>query len=447
MGKNSGFLQKIILSVIFLLVLFVSVTESGSMTNNLYAKNYFETLLGSNNNYKANHYNIAGQLTGQAVKPGYVNKNIEGYDLMPLPTNTNIFKFSNSAVKEYFDLNREKSVLFPDNITLQLYNLLSETAKIVYDSINLESQTVAELIKDFESATAFLDESRIKIVTKTGSRIKSSEEVNILSRLALFEAKQGLFLFSEHSDLSIYLLQFNKKNLRSYTVNNGLFDDKSYHGLCLEVDRITNPFFYKALLRSTLNGFEENTLFGLNQGERQVLFDVYGISLAEYYKSMSLERFKKGSFDRKISGSNVVMTVLLSMHFNNGGKILNKDSEGYALRDASCIAFQEKFSQRRELRLLQEALITSYIRDNHPGFFNEFKRVVSGEGSNFFEELFRDVERGRDKKYADAMLEEFINIIYYNTDEINAYIELVVEKLNSEENVKLSEDFEQVKWL
>ena len=438
-------MQKIVLLTIMLFLFVFFLSDSQSL-NNFYAKNYFETLLGSNNHPENNRYNIIDLSIGEAVKSDYAEKNIDGYDLMLLPINLNLFTFINSSLREYFDFNRKQPVFLPSIITLEFYNLLSDSAKLIYTTINVNDEKIKNLFKEFESATIVLDENIIKIMNKDNLIIENPRYVNILSRLVLFEAKQGLFLFSEYSDLSIYLLQFNRRNLRSYTVNNNIFDDKSYYDLCLEIDEINNPFFYKTLLKVTLNGFKENTLLGLSQVERQLLFDVYGISMAEYYKSMNLKNFK-GSFDENISGSNIIINVLLSMHFNNGGKILNKDSEGYKILDASCITFEEKFSQRRSLRLLQESLITSYIKDNHQNFFNKLNDQIIGEGQNLFEEIFQDIETNSARIYSDELIEEFIEIVYYNTDEINAYMRLIIENLNSEENVKLSENFNQVRWL
>ena len=126
---------------------------------------------------------------------------------------------------------------------------------------------------------------------------------------------------------------------------------------------------------------------------------------------------------------------VLSMFYSQGGKVVNMVSEEFRLETINCIFFQEKFNKRRSFKMLQERLITDYLRTEHEDFFDRFTMMIDYDGSNIFQGMFGYLETPNETSFDEKLLEELVDIIYHHVGEINNYLQNRVNEWNEQDDI------------
>jgi len=354
-------------------------------------------------------------------------KNLLNYDLFGLPINKSIINFIKEEVKPYFDSKKNLEIQILSKIEKKddflLYKCSSDYSKIRFDYFLDEKKiNLDEILKKIKKGIIKINKSKTKINLENGEPLKGLKpiEKNKIAELELFESKQGLFLNSENN-LGVYLIQFNKNNLREYTLKDGLLTDKTYASVCREINELENTLFQEVLMVTLFTGFHKEEIERLNIEETTLLFDVVGIGIAEYFKSM-----ETGG----LTFSDLMNGYILSAYYNNQGKIINI-SNSLSLDTVDCLFFQEKFNKRKEMKQLQEKVITRYLKNNHEVFFNKFIEMISYDGENLFESMFYYLETNETNKINKELLKELILILDNNATEITSYSEKTIKYWNN----------------
>jgi len=354
-------------------------------------------------------------------------KNLLNYDLFGLPINKSIINFIKEEVKPYFDSKKNLEIQILSKIEKKddflLYKCSSDYSKIRFDYFLDEKKiNLDEILKKIKKGIIKINKSKTKINLENGEPLKGLKpiEKNKIAELELFESKQGLFLNSENN-LGVYLIQFNKNNLREYTLKDGLLTDKTYASVCREINELENTLLQEVLMVTLFTGFHKEEIERLNIEETTLLFDVVGIGIAEYFKSM-----ETGG----LTFSDLMNGYILSAYYNNQGKIINI-SNSLSLDTVDCLFFQEKFNKRKEMKQLQEKVITRYLKNNHEVFFNKFIEMISYDGENLFESMFYYLETNETNKINKELLKELILILDNNATEITSYSEKTIKYWNN----------------